>query len=165
MAAELEGVHTDTRGRRRTRRAEGGGGRGEEDGEVPRLSPSRPGPAALNAATIAAYTVKLADRIEGHLRAGDFPLVLGGDCSIQLGASLAMRRIGRYGLAAGGGTPTRPDPDGLLPDELAAVLGTLLASERCVGLNVTIHDPDLDPDATAGALLAGLVVAAFADPS
>ena len=43
---------------------------------------------------------KLADRIERHVRAGEFPVVLGGDCSIQLGASLALRRLGRYGLAA-----------------------------------------------------------------
>ena len=30
--------------------------------------------------------------------AGDFPLVLGGDCSILLGSLLALRRRGRYGL-------------------------------------------------------------------
>ncbi|NBE56404.1 arginase family protein [Streptomyces boluensis] len=234
------------------------------------------GDGVFNAAAIAAYTPKLADRIERHLRAGDFPLVLGGDCSIQLGASLAMRRTGRYGLAAIDGSadfrhpgnserigaaggeelalgtgrgqrdltdleglgpylrdedvrlfgirdgdrdrqelaalkiptvsvgelrewgpaaladavrqsfdgsgldgfwvhfdadvldPTvmpavdAPDPDGLLPDELAAVLGTLVRSPHCVGLNVTIYDPDLDPDGTAGALLTDLVVSAFA---
>ncbi|MFM9372274.1 arginase family protein [Streptomyces sp. Da 82-17] len=233
------------------------------------------GDGVFNAAAIAAYTPKLADRIERHLTAGDFPLVLGGDCSIQLGASLALRRLGRYGLAAidgsadfrhpgnsdrigaaggeelalgtGRGQPDlsdieglgpylrdedvrviglrdddpdrpelaelkiptlsvgelrawgpaalaravrqgyeesgldgywvhldadvldpgvmpavdAPDPDGLHPDELAAVLGELLSSERCVGLNVTIYDPDLDPDGTAGALLADLLVAAL----
>ncbi|MCQ4208448.1 arginase family protein [Streptomyces longispororuber] len=235
------------------------------------------GDGVFNAAAIAAYTVRLADRIERHVRAGDFPLVLGGDCSIQLGAALALRRIGRYGLAAvdasadfrhpgnsdrvgaaGGeelalGTgrgqddltdieglrpylrdedvrlfggrdaftddraelaalkipnvtvgelrewgvedvvpgfvrslevpvldgfwvhldadvldPTvmpavdSPDPDGLLPDELLALLRPLLASPRCVGMNVTIYDPDLDPDGTAGALLTDLIVTAFA---
>ncbi|MFI1962958.1 arginase family protein [Streptomyces pathocidini] len=57
------------------------------------------GDGVFNAEAIAAYTVRLADRIEHHVRAGDFPLVLGGDCSIQLGASLALRRVGRYGLA------------------------------------------------------------------
>ncbi|SDJ53970.1 arginase family protein [Streptomyces indicus] len=233
------------------------------------------GDGVFNAAAIAAYTVKLADRIEHHLRAGDFPVVLGGDCSIQLGASLAMRRIGRYGLAAIDGStdfrhpgnsdrvgaaggeelalatgrgqedltdleglkpylkdedvrlfgirdddPQRPelrelkiphasvgeirewgaaqiagavrqsleirelegfwvhfdadsldpsvmpavdapDPDGLQPGELLDLLGTLTASEHCVGLNVTIYDPDLDPDGTAGALLADLVVDAL----
>ncbi|MFE2009028.1 arginase family protein [Streptomyces sp. NPDC059491] len=237
------------------------------------------GDGVFNAAALAAYTVRLADRIERHVSAGDFTLVLGGDCSIQLGAALALRRLGRYGLAsvdaspdfrnlensnrigaAGGeelalatgrgqsdltdleglrpylldddvrvlGTrdayaedpeiaqlrelkipvttvselraegpgeaaalaavglessaldgfwlhldadvldPTvmpavdSPDPDGLLPDELTALLRPLVWSPRCVGLNVTIYDPDLDPEGTAGALLTDLVVAALA---
>ncbi len=233
------------------------------------------GDGVFNAEAIAAYTIKLADRIEHHLRAGDFPVVLGGDCSIQLGASLAMRRMGRYALAAidgstdfrhpgnsgrvgaaggeelalatGRGQPDltdleglrpylkdedvrlfgirdddpqrdelrelkitnasvgeirewgpaeiagavrqsleigelegfwvhfdadsldpsvmpavdAPDPGGLLPEELVTLLGTLAASEHCVGLNITIYDPDLDPDGTAGALLADLVVTAL----
>ncbi|RSS49904.1 arginase family protein [Streptomyces sp. WAC07061] len=237
------------------------------------------GDGVFHAEAIAAYTVTLADRIEAHLRAGEFPVVLGGDCSIQLGAALAMRRLGRYGLAAidgsadfrhpgneavngpvgaaggeelalstgrghrglsdleglgpylreedvrlfglrdadedlpelravgiaahtvgeirerGAGAVARaaldglhppetagfwihldadvldpsvmpavdsPDPGGLLPQELARLLGELARSPRCVGLNVTIYDPDLDPDARAGALLADLVVGAFA---
>ncbi|MPY48353.1 arginase family protein [Streptomyces acidicola] len=234
------------------------------------------GDGVFNAAAIAAYTPKLADRIERHVRAGDLPVVLGGDCSIQLGASLALRRIGRYGLvavdasadfrhpgnsdrvgAAGGEElalatgrgqddltnlegrepyvrdedirlfgvrdaftddlaelgalkiPTvrvgdlrtwgpeelgrvtaqsfevpqpagfwvhldadvldpsvmpavdSPDPDGLLPDELVALLRPLVTSPRCAGLNVTIYDPDLDPEGTAGALLTDVIVAAF----
>ena len=233
------------------------------------------GDGVFNAGAIAAYSRKLADRVEHHVRAGDLPVVLGGDCSIQLGASLALRRIGRYGLvvidgsadfrhpgnsdrvgAAGGeelalatGRGQRdltdleglrpyvrdedvrvlgirdydderaeltelkimnatvgeirqwgagelagavlqtlevpvtegfwvhldadvldpsvmpavdsPDPGGLLPDELAALLGPLLRSKRCVGFNLTIYDPDLDPDGTCAALLADLLQAAF----
>lgn len=233
------------------------------------------GDGVFNAAAIAAYTPKLADRIEHHVRAGDFPFVLGGDCSIQLGASLALRRMGRYGIAAIDGSadfrhtgnspsvgaaggeelaiatgrgqsdlsdieglrpyvrdedirllgirdddedreelarlriPTvsvgefrewgaadlagavlqtletpvtdgfwvhldadvldpevmpavdSPDAGGLLPGELRSLLGVLVRSERCVGLNLTIYDPDLDPDGTAGALLADIVVAAL----
>ncbi|MEU6572457.1 arginase family protein [Streptomyces sp. NPDC046805] len=236
------------------------------------------GDGVFHAGAIAAYTVQLADRIERHVRAGDFPVVLGGDCSIQLGASLALRRLGRFGLAAVDASPDfrhpgnsdrigaaggeevalatgrgqrdltdleglgpylrdedvrffgirdffheeraelaalkipvvtvsdlrqwgadplgratvhsfevpqldgfwvhldadvldpsvmpavdSPDPGGLLPEELLALLRPLLASAYCVGLNVTIYDPDLDPDGTAGALLADLVVAAFAE--
>ncbi|MEU6663365.1 arginase family protein [Streptomyces sp. NPDC046821] len=238
------------------------------------------GDGVFNAAALATYTVRLADRIERHVSAGDFTLVLGGDCSIQLGAALALRRLGRYGLAsvdaspdfrnlensdrigaAGGeelalatgrgqsdltdleglrpylrdedvralGTrdayaddpeitqlrqlkipvvtvselrergpgelgsatavsletpaldgfwvhldadvldPTvmpavdSPDPDGLLPDELTALLRPLVRSPRCIGLNVTIYDPDLDPEGTAGALLTDLVVTALTD--
>lgn len=235
------------------------------------------GDGVFNAAAIAAYTPRLADRIERHVRSGDFPVVLGGDCSIQLGASLALRRIGRYGLAAIDGSadfrhpgnsaaigaaggeelaistgrgqddladleglrpylrdedvrllgirdedtdraelarlriPTvsvgelrergvaetaagvlrtletpdtdgfwvhldadvldpavmpavdAPDAGGLLPDELAVLLRTLVRSERCVGLNVTIYDPDLDPDGSAGAMFTDVIVGAFAD--
>lgn len=36
-----------------------------------------------------------------------------------------------------------------------------MRSERCVGLNVTIHEPDFDPDGTAGTLLTDPVVDAF----
>ncbi|MFH8681980.1 arginase family protein [Streptomyces lydicus] len=53
----------------------------------------------FNAAALAGYTRKLAGRVERHVRDGDFPVVLGGDCSILLGAVLALRRLGRYGVA------------------------------------------------------------------
>ena len=56
-----------------------------------------------------------------------------------------------------------PDADGLHPDELLALLRPLVRSPRCVGLNVTIYDPDLDPDGTAGDILTDVVVAAFAE--
>jgi hypothetical protein len=46
------------------------------------------------AADIARYTVRLADRIGSIVAGGEFPLILGGDCSIGLGAALAMRRLG-----------------------------------------------------------------------
>ncbi|MBY8882738.1 arginase family protein [Actinacidiphila acidipaludis] len=235
----------------------------------------KPGDGVFNAAAIAGYTRRLADRIETHVRAGEFPVVLGGDCSIQLGASLALRRAGRYGIAvidgsadfrhpgnsphvgaAGGeelalatgrgqadltdieglrpylresdvrvlgirdydterdeltacgiasatvgeiraegaeqaaGAALRtlespelagfwvhldadvldpsvmpavdsPDDGGLMPGELASLLRTLVRSERCVGLNLTIYDPDLDPDGTGAALLAELLVSAL----
>jgi arginase len=52
----------------------------------------------LNAAAIAAWSPKLADAVGSVLDAGEFPIVLGGDCSIVLGSTLALRRRGRYGL-------------------------------------------------------------------
>ncbi|MER7665339.1 arginase family protein [Streptomyces sp. NPDC096193] len=52
----------------------------------------------LNAAAIARYSGELADVVAGVLDQGDFPVVLGGDCSILLGNLLALRRRGRYGL-------------------------------------------------------------------
>jgi arginase family protein len=44
------------------------------------------------------YSSVLADAVTEVLDAGEFPIVLGGDCSIVLGAMLALRRRGRYGL-------------------------------------------------------------------
>jgi arginase len=52
----------------------------------------------LNAKAIAAWSPKLADAVEEVLDAGEFPVVLGGDCTIVLGPMLALRRRGRYGL-------------------------------------------------------------------
>jgi arginase len=52
----------------------------------------------LNAKAIAAWSPKLADAVEEVLDAGEFPVVLGGDCTIVLGSMLALRRRGRYGL-------------------------------------------------------------------
>ena len=52
----------------------------------------------LNARAMAAWSPKLADAVEAVLDAGEFPVVLGGDCTIVLGSMLALRRRGRYGL-------------------------------------------------------------------
>ena len=52
----------------------------------------------LNAQAIAAWTPLLADRVGQVLDSGEFPLVLGGDCSILLGPVLALKRRGRFGL-------------------------------------------------------------------
>ncbi|RXT25218.1 arginase [Rhizobium leguminosarum] len=52
----------------------------------------------LNARAIAAWSPKLADAVEAVLDAGEFPVVLGGDCTILMGSMLAFRRRGRYGL-------------------------------------------------------------------
>src|SRR5215470_19762716 len=60
----------------------------------PRFDPGdwRPGDGVCHAAEIGHYSRKLADRIGTILEAGEFPVVLGGDCSILLGSALAMRR-------------------------------------------------------------------------
>lgn len=52
----------------------------------------------LNDREIATWSPQLADAIESVLDAGEFPVVLGGDCSILLGSTLALKRRGRYGL-------------------------------------------------------------------
>jgi arginase len=236
----------------------------------------KPGDGVFNAAAVAAYSRRLADRLGGLLDAGRFPLVLGGDCSILLGAALALNRRGRYGLAfldghsdfrhlgnapyvgaaAGedlalatgrgqedltdieGRRPylrdddvavlgirdldealtelgelavpvwevTRlradspagaarvalvrlerdeldgfwvhldadvldpvvmpavdsPDPDGITHEELVALLAPLAAAPGCVGLEVTVFDPDLDPDGRLARELTDTLVAALA---
>src|SRR5215470_13567497 len=60
----------------------------------PRFDPGdwRPGDGVCHATEIADYAVRLADRIGAIVDAGEFPVVLGGDCSILLGSALAMRR-------------------------------------------------------------------------
>jgi arginase len=66
----------------------------------PRYDPGdwRPGDGVCQADLIASYSVRLADRIGAIQAAGEFPVVLGGDCSILLGSGLAMHR---YGQATG----------------------------------------------------------------
>jgi arginase len=66
---------------------------------VPPKNPDRdPETQTLNAKTIAEWSPKLADAVELALDQGEFPVVLGGDCTIVLGPMLALRRRGRYGL-------------------------------------------------------------------
>jgi arginase len=52
----------------------------------------------LNARGIAEYSTQLADAVTDVVERGEFPVLLGGDCSILLGSTLALRRRGRYGL-------------------------------------------------------------------
>jgi Arginase/agmatinase/formimionoglutamate hydrolase, arginase family len=71
----------------------------------PRYDPGdwQPGDGVSQAAEIARYSVRLADRIGAIMLAGEFPLILGGDCSVAIGSMLAMKRLqhdrgGRVGL-------------------------------------------------------------------
>jgi arginase len=225
-----------------------------------------PASGVRNGDTRPGYTIALADRLVELLRAGAFPLVLGGDCSILLGGMLALRRLGRYGLVSvdggldfrhpgnahlvgpvgsvagedlavvtGRGAPQltdlegrrplvadadvvaeevlatpmtlfdvaelrrlgpeevarravatlaargvegfwvhvdadvldpevmpavdSPEPGGLTHRELAALLRALTAAELACGMQLTIFDPDLDPDGRLAGELAGTVVA------
>jgi arginase len=62
----------------------------------PRYDPGvwRPGDGVCHARSIEGYSKALADRIGAIIDGGEFPLVLGGDCSILIGSALAMRRLG-----------------------------------------------------------------------
>jgi arginase len=57
-----------------------------------------PATLTLNAHGIVSYSLALADAVGEVLDRGEFPVVLGGDCSIVLGDLLALKRRGRYGL-------------------------------------------------------------------
>lgn len=67
--------------------------------EPPAFAPERdPATGMLNSGSIVEYARQLGDRIAAVLASGDFPVVLGGDCSILLGGLLALRRSLRPGL-------------------------------------------------------------------
>ncbi len=67
--------------------------------EAPEYNPQRdPETLVLNGNGIATYARSLSQVVEKVVRAGRFPIVLGGDCSILLGNLLALRKLGRYGL-------------------------------------------------------------------
>lgn len=57
-----------------------------------------PGSQIRNGRRIRAFTLELAAQVEKALRAGDFPVVIGGDCSIALGCLLGLRRAGGRGF-------------------------------------------------------------------
>jgi arginase len=52
----------------------------------------------LNPEGIKEFSLRLADAVGSALQDNNFPVVLGGDCSILIGNLLALRRRGRYGL-------------------------------------------------------------------
>jgi arginase len=73
---------------RRAGRIEAAGYRADRDPET----------SVMNPQAIRDYSPALADAVTRVLGEGEFPVVLGGDCSILLGTMLALRRRGRYGL-------------------------------------------------------------------
>jgi arginase len=100
----------------------------EDAGRVsaPPYSPDRDQTAGVrNAAAIAEFSLSLAPRIEDLLESGYFPLVLGGDCSILLGTTLALNRRGRYGLVYLDGHLDFRRPD--FGVEMEAAAGEVLA--------------------------------------
>lgn len=161
---------------------------------APRYQPDwHPGAGPRNLHGIATVARALAGVCARVMDSGDWPLVLGGDCSILLGPLLALRRRGRHGLvfidghtdfrhlgnaeavtsvagedlavATGRGDPAIADLDGLSPlvlPEDVAVLGVRsgddnLAEVRRLGIQVVDADAvRLDATAAAQQALAGL---------
>lgn len=51
-----------------------------------------------NVPTIISYAIQQAELLQTILNRHQFPLLLGGDCSILIGTALALNKLGRYGL-------------------------------------------------------------------
>ena len=118
--------------------------------EPPRYDHRRdPETMLLNPRGIADYSVALADVVERVIDAGEFPVVLGGDCSIVLGCLLALRRRGRYGLLFLDGHADFYQPE-VEPNGEAASMELALATGRgpkivtdLEGLRPLIRDEDV----------------------
>ncbi len=54
-----------------------------------------------------------------------------------------------------------PEPGGLTFGELSNLLRALLGSAAAVGLEITVFDPDLDPDGRVARLFADAIVGGF----
>ncbi len=81
-----------------------------------------------NGAGIRAYSQALASAIQSLVETGAFPVVLGGDCSILIGAMLGLRRSGDYGLVYLDGhrdfqSPQTSGTGGVAGMDLACVTG------------------------------------------
>ena len=96
----------------------------------------------LNPDSIRAFSLQLADAVAFVLQKKQFPLVLGGDCSILIGNLLALRRLGRYGLFFIDGHADFYQPEAS-PTGEAADMDLAIVSGR--GPNVLTDIDDLKP--------------------
>ncbi|MCJ1712429.1 arginase family protein [Clavibacter michiganensis subsp. phaseoli] len=85
----------------------------------------RPAHRVRNEQAMVEHARRLADRIADVLRAGGSPLVVGGDCSVLLGAGVAMARRGGAGLVHVDGHTDFRNPGN--SDRCASVAGEDLA--------------------------------------
>lgn len=120
----------------------------------------------LNAAAIAMFSRKLADAVGAVIDKGEFPVVLGGDCSILLGDLLALKRRGRYGLLFVDGHADFYSPEAN-PNGEAASMDLALATGR--GPEVLVNLDQLGPlvndeDAVAFGFRDGDEQAAYGSP-
>jgi arginase len=103
----------------------------------------------MNPHSINAFSIRLANKVTEALKTDNFPIVLGGDCSILIGCMLALRRIGRYGLFFMDGHADfyqpETEPNGEVASmELAIVSGrgpNILSDIE--GLKPLVHDEDV----------------------
>lgn len=54
-----------------------------------------------------------------------------------------------------------PEPGGMTPHELSTLLKTAVNSDRCIGMEITIYDPTLDPGGGGADLITNMMVELF----
>ncbi len=97
--------------------------------EAPPYRPERDSATGVcNLQTIPDYSLQLAAAVGQVLDSGTFPIVLGGDCTVTLGTTLALRERGHYGLMFIDGhcdylTPTSTGTGGAAGMDLALACG------------------------------------------
>ena len=111
--------------------------------EPPDYDPVRdPATHMLNPHGLAEYSPLLADAVGAVIDKGEFPVVLGGDCSILLGCMLALRRRGRYGLLFLDGHADFYQPEASLTGEGADMdLGLVSGRGPDLVVNLEGHKP------------------------
>jgi arginase len=73
----------------------------------------------LNPNSIKTFSLQLANRVSAVIRNRQYPIVLGGDCSILIGNLLSLRHLGRYGLFFIDGHADFYQPEASLTGEVA----------------------------------------------
>ena len=58
----------------------------------------QPGTRVRNGQSIRVFSLGLAEKVAASLKGGEFPVVLGGDCSVLMGSLLGLRWSGGRGL-------------------------------------------------------------------
>ncbi|HEX9318519.1 MAG TPA: arginase family protein [Nitrososphaeraceae archaeon] len=103
----------------------------------------------INADSIRTFSQQLADKVFSVLQGEQFPIVLGGDCSILFGNLLALRHLGRYGLFFIDGHADFYQPEASLTGEVAD-MDLAIASGRgpdvltnIDGLKPLVRDEDI----------------------
>ena len=89
---------------------------------------AEPGTRLRNGHSIRAFSLTLAEKVHGQLAAGRFPVVVGGDCSVLLGALYGSRLSGGRGLVhVDGHSDFTQEKSYATPQTLGAAAGMDLA--------------------------------------
>ena len=98
-----------------------------------------------NGRTIRAFSFALAEKVQGILEAGRFPVVIGGDCSVLLGSLYGARLAGARGLVhVDGHSDFTQEKSYATPQTLGAAAGMDLALASGRGEPLLTEWPDLE---------------------